>query len=44
MTNDPAALASYRPCVGVMILNREGRVWIGRRMDAPAEPEGIPSG
>ena len=40
MTNDPTALASYRPCVGVMILNREGRVWIGRRMDAAAEPEG----
>jgi putative (di)nucleoside polyphosphate hydrolase len=23
-----------------MVLNREGRVWIGRRHDAPGEPEG----
>src|SRR6185312_10598889 len=30
----------YRPCVGIMLLNREGKVWIGRRLDAPAEPEG----
>lgn len=22
----------YRPCVGVMVLNREGLVWIGRRI------------
>lgn len=30
----------YRPCVGIMVLNTEGLVWVGRRMDAPAEPEG----
>jgi putative (di)nucleoside polyphosphate hydrolase len=30
----------YRPCVGIMVLNREGKVWIGRRHGAPAEPEG----
>jgi putative (di)nucleoside polyphosphate hydrolase len=30
----------YRPCVGVMVLNRAGQVWIGRRHDAPGEPEG----
>ncbi len=30
----------YRPCVGIMVLNRAGRVWIGRRRDAPGEPEG----
>jgi putative (di)nucleoside polyphosphate hydrolase len=23
----------YRPCVGVMLLNRDGLVWIGRRFD-----------
>jgi putative (di)nucleoside polyphosphate hydrolase len=33
-------LPGYRPCVGVMLLNREGLVWIGRRADAPTEPEG----
>lgn len=30
----------YRPCVGIMVLDRSGRVWIGRRRDAPGEPEG----
>ena len=30
----------YRPCVGIMVLNGTGRVWIGRRNDAPGEPEG----
>jgi putative (di)nucleoside polyphosphate hydrolase len=33
-------LPAYRPCVGIMVLNRAGKVWIGRRHDAPAEPEG----
>ena len=22
----------YRPCVGIMVLNRQGRVWAGRRI------------
>src|SRR5690606_4510239 len=35
-----SALPVYRPCVGIMVLNRAGTVWIGRRRDAPAEPEG----
>jgi putative (di)nucleoside polyphosphate hydrolase len=26
---------SYRPCVGVMLINRQGLVWIGRRADKP---------
>jgi putative (di)nucleoside polyphosphate hydrolase len=30
----------YRPCVGIMVLNQAGQVWIGRRHDAPGEPEG----
>ena len=32
--------ALYRPCVGIMLLNAQGLVWIGRRHDAPGEPEG----
>jgi len=32
----PIAVANaelpYRPCVGVMLLNKEGRVWTGRRL------------
>jgi putative (di)nucleoside polyphosphate hydrolase len=31
---------AYRPCVGVMVLNQAAKVWIGRRHDAPNEPEG----
>ncbi len=26
---------AYRPCVGVMLINPEGLVWIGRRADKP---------
>ena len=25
----------YRPCVGLMVLNRQGHVWIGRRVGSP---------
>jgi putative (di)nucleoside polyphosphate hydrolase len=39
MAVDDTALL-YRPCVGIMLLNRAGQVWIGRRHDAPGEPEG----
>lgn len=31
---DPATLP-YRPCVGIMVLNREGRVWAGKRVVIP---------
>jgi putative (di)nucleoside polyphosphate hydrolase len=34
------AAQSYRPCVGIMVLNATGRIWIGRRFGAPQEPEG----
>ncbi|MGH6815736.1 MAG: RNA pyrophosphohydrolase [Hyphomicrobiaceae bacterium] len=33
-------LLPYRPCVGIMVLNRDGHVWVGRRIDAPEDPEG----
>ncbi|MBY3040630.1 RNA pyrophosphohydrolase [Rhizobium laguerreae] len=33
----------YRPCVGVMILNRDGLVWAGRRIsDGNSEDDGSP--
>lgn len=25
----------YRPCVGIMLLNAQGQVWLGRRADKP---------
>jgi putative (di)nucleoside polyphosphate hydrolase len=30
---------NYRPCVGIMLLNREGRVFIGRRIFPAADRE-----
>ncbi len=29
----------YRPCVGVMLVNGDGMVFVGRRIDAPRIPE-----
>ena len=26
---------AYRPCVGIMLLNGQGKVWLGRRHDKP---------
>ena len=26
-------ITEYRPCVGVMLINKEGLVWIGRRFE-----------
>lgn len=37
---DPHANLGYRPCVGILTVNRDGLIWIGRRADAPNEPEG----
>lgn len=36
---DPANLP-YRPCVGQMVINRNGLVWLGCRADAKNQPEG----
>lgn len=36
---DPTKLP-YRPCVGVMIVNRQGLVWVGRRADTKTDAEG----
>lgn len=33
-------LDHYRPCVGIMVINTQGLVWMGRRSDAPKDPEG----
>jgi putative (di)nucleoside polyphosphate hydrolase len=31
----------YRPCVGVMVLNRAGRVFVGKRLDGPEHTDPI---
>jgi len=36
--------AEYRPCVGIMLLNRQGEVLIGQRIDMPTEAWQIPQG
>ena len=34
----------YRPCAGVMILNREGKVFVGQRLDSMLEAWQMPQG
>ena len=31
----------YRPCVGMCVLNRDGRVFIGRRIDGPEQVDAV---
>lgn len=40
---DPATLP-YRPCAGVMLLNQEGRVFVGQRLDSTLEAWQMPQG
>ncbi len=35
-----ASRLPYRPCAGVALFNRDGLVWVGRRIDGPTEAEG----
>jgi putative (di)nucleoside polyphosphate hydrolase len=35
-----AAALPYRPCVGQMVINLDGLVWVGRRADIPGDAEG----
>ena len=36
--------ARYRPCAGAMILNRDGRVFVGQRIDTTLEAWQMPQG
>lgn len=40
---DPSALP-YRPCAGVMLVNRGGRVFVGQRLDSTLEAWQMPQG
>ncbi len=40
---DPEKLR-YRPCVGVMLINRAGHVWVGQRADTPGEAKAAATG
>ena len=37
---DPQTLP-YRPCVGIMVLNRNSLVWVGRRIVKFCDAEGV---
>jgi len=41
MTDDDR---DYRPCVGIMLFNREGRVFVGARIDTPGDHWQMPQG
>lgn len=36
--------ADYRPCVGVMLLNHRGKVFVAQRIDMPTEAWQMPQG
>lgn len=44
MTPDEISKLPYRPCVGVMLLNRDGDVFVGQRCDRDLEAWQMPQG
>lgn len=43
-TPRPALTPNYRPCVGVMLLNPRGQVFVGRRHDGDGQTWQLPQG
>ena len=43
MMDNPEALP-YRPCVGVTLINQQGLIWAGRRLDSQAAAWQMPQG
>ncbi len=44
MMPDQIARLPYRPCVGIMLANRDGNVFVGQRIDSTAEAWQMPQG
>ncbi|MDJ0825202.1 MAG: RNA pyrophosphohydrolase [Rhodobacter sp.] len=44
MTRAEIAALPYRPCVGVMLVNRDGKVFAGQRIDAQLDAWQMPQG
>ena len=44
MTPEEIAKLPYRPCVGVMLINTEGHIFVGQRNDRHAEAWQMPQG
>ena len=43
-TTAKASALPYRPCVGVTLINRDGLIWAGRRLDSAADAWQMPQG
>lgn len=43
-TGGGASALPYRPCVGVMLVNAQGNVFVGQRIDSPSEAWQMPQG
>src|SRR3546814_16964303 len=41
LTPEEIARLPYRPCVGLLLLNRDGNVFVGRRIDTAKEGDNI---
>lgn len=39
-----ADLSAYRPAAGIMLINAEGQVWVGQRLDSTLEAWQMPQG
>lgn len=44
MTPEQIAKLPYRPCVGVMLVNAEGKVFVGQRVDRESDAWQMPQG
>ncbi|MCM8730224.1 RNA pyrophosphohydrolase [Hephaestia sp. GCM10023244] len=44
MTTTDFSTLPYRPCAGVMLVNREGKVFVGQRLDSKTEAWQMPQG
>ncbi len=44
MTPEDIAKLPYRPCVGLMLMNAEGQVFVGKRNDGPKDAWQMPQG
>ena len=44
MTHEQINALPYRPCVGIMICNREGRIFAGQRIDSALDAWQMPQG
>lgn len=44
MTPDQIALLPYRPCVGVMLANADGQIFVGQRIDRDTSAWQMPQG